>query len=89
MKLGCLSHLAVVATAVAAGLGYFSFWWALIPAFVAGGFSLSNHPPSYSRIMASYERREWATFPSMLVMAVGMSLAVAAVVYWSTRYYAG
>ena len=82
--LGCLSHVAVLATAIAAGLGHLSFWWVLIPAFFAGSFSLSNGP-AYERIMESYERRQWGTFPIMLIMAVAMSLGVAAVVFWITR----
>jgi hypothetical protein len=38
--LGCIFTVVAIATAIAAGLGNFSFWWALIPAFIAGGFYL-------------------------------------------------
>lgn len=30
--------------ALAAELGDFSFWWTVIPAFLAGSFSVSNRP---------------------------------------------
>jgi hypothetical protein len=88
MALGCLSLLALFGAAIVAGLGYFSFWWLLIPAFVAGSFALSNGP-QYGAIVRANEEGRLGVFPMALGGTVGMSLAVSAVIYWITRLIAG
>jgi len=83
MSLGCLSQFAVIATAIAAGLGYFSFWWALIPAFFAGSFQISNGPGFGAALKANEEGR-LSVFPIMLVTNILPWVAVAGAIYWVT-----
>lgn len=83
MVFGCISTLALVATAIAAGLGYFSFWWILIPAFFSGSFSLSNGP-HYNQIIEANRQGRLGFFPVMLILSVGFSVAAAGAVYWLT-----
>lgn len=81
MALGCLSTLALIVTAIAAGMGYFSFWWVLIPAFFAGSFALSNGPGYGAIIEANRQGRVWY-FPMMLALSISLHVAVAGGIYW-------
>lgn len=82
--LNLISLLATIATAIAAGLEYFSFWWVLIPAFVLGAFALSNGP-QYGAIISANEEGRMGVLPLALAGTVGMSVLLAAVFYWVTR----
>jgi hypothetical protein len=84
--LGCLSTLALLATAVAAGLGKLSFWWVLLPAFVAGSFALSNGP-HHSSIIEANRRGQLAVFPTMLTISVLSHVALAGVVFWIASFW--
>jgi hypothetical protein len=81
--LGCLSMLSVVATAIGAGLGKFSFWWVLIPVFLAGSFALSNGPAFY-RIVQANQQGRLGVFPIMLGTQLLFWLIVAGAVFWLT-----
>lgn len=83
MSLGCLSQFAVIATAIAAGLGYFSFWWALIPAFFAGSFQISNGP-GFGVVLKANEEGRVGVFPMMLMTNILAWLAAAGAIYWIT-----
>ena len=82
--LGCVSTIASLGMAIAAGLGYFSFWWVWIPSFLAGSFALSGGP-HYGAILEANEEGRLGVFPMALVGTVGVSLALAGVAYWLTR----
>ena len=82
--LGCLSIIASISSAILAGLGYYSFWWTVIPAFFAGAFALSNSPGHYAAIIRANERGNIWLFPVSLSLSVGTMLAVAGVVFWAT-----
>ena len=83
MKLGCLSQVATLATAIAAGLGHFSFWWTLIPAFLAGTFQLSNGP-GYDLVLEANKQGRLSVFPMMLASNIVPWLGVAGLAYWIT-----
>lgn len=82
--LGCLSILAVIATAVGAGLGKYSFWWVLVPVFFAGSFSLSNGP-GYHLVMQANREGRLGLFPRMLAFHIVVQLAVAGALFWVTN----
>lgn len=84
MKLGCLSTLATLATAVTAGLDYISFWWVLLPAFFAGSFSLSNGP-HYAQIIEANRQGRLGFFPMMLAISIGSYVIGSAAIYWLAR----
>jgi hypothetical protein len=81
--LGCLFQFATLGTAIAAGLGYFSFWWALIPAFIAGSFSLSNGP-HYKRVIEANQAGRTGFSPLMLAASILPLAALAGVAFWIT-----
>jgi hypothetical protein len=81
---GCLSQVAVLASAIAAALGYFSFWWVAIPVFLAGSFQISNGP-GFDVVMDANRQGRFGVFPMMLVGNILPWLAVAGVAYWITK----
>lgn len=81
--LGTLAALAVVAVSILAGLGTFSFWWVLIPAFFAGSLSLSNGP-HYSAVVEANRRGSLTLFPLMLAIYMASYLILAGIVFWLT-----
>jgi hypothetical protein len=81
--LGCLSTLALVAAAIGAGLGHYSFWWTLLPGFLAGSLSLSNGP-AYSTIVRANEEGRLGVFPVALAFSIAVHLALAGAAYWIT-----
>lgn len=82
--LGALSKLAVIAVAVAAGLSKLSFWWVLIPVFLAASFALANGP-WYDRIVQANQEGRLTVFPVALGTQAVVQLALAAVVFGVTR----
>lgn len=78
---GCLWALAMLATAVAAGLGKVSFWWTLLPAFLAGSFNIANSH-MYGRVLEANATGDLKLFPRVLGLTVGSYMVVAAVIYW-------
>ena len=84
---GCLTFAISLAAAVAAGLGYFSFWWTLIPAFFAGSLALSNGP-YYSAVIAANERGNLWLFPVQLIIHVGGVLIGCGVAFGLTQWIA-
>lgn len=88
MTLGFLSTVAVIAVAIFAGLGKFSFWWVLIPAFFAGSLSLSNSR-HYSGVIEANKRGNLTTFPMLLAIYCAGELVLAGVTYWLTGLFAG
>ena len=83
MNLGCLSQIAVIATAILAGLGYFSFWWVAVPAFLAGSFQISNGP-WYDLVMTANRDGRFNVFPIMLIVNILPWIIVAGIAYWIT-----
>jgi hypothetical protein len=81
--LGCIFTVVAIATAIAAGLGNFSFWWALIPAFIAGGFSLSNSP-GYDIVIQANREGRLGVFPKMLSVHFLAQIALSGAAYWIT-----
>lgn len=84
---GCISVLAVIAAAVAAGFDYFSFWWVAIPAFVAGAFSISNGP-AYGIVMRANAEGRLSVFPLMLATRTLAYVALAGAAFGLTRLVA-
>ena len=82
--IGCISVLAVIAAAIAAGFDYFSFWWVAIPAFVAGAFSISNGP-GYSFVMRANEEGRLSVFPLMLATRTLAHFALGGAAFGLTR----
>jgi hypothetical protein len=78
----------MLGTAVAAGLGYFSFWWTLIPAFFAGSFALFNGP-GYDTIMRANREGRTGVFPTMLAVSIAAHLLSASAAYGITRLISG
>lgn len=83
MKLGCFSQIATLTTAIAVGLGYFSFWWMLIPAFLTGSLSISNGP-GFDIVMRANQEGRLSVFPMMIVAHILPWLALSGVIYWVT-----
>lgn len=84
MKLGCLSQIVTLATAIAAGLGFYSFWWVLIPAFLAGSFQISNGP-LFDRVIEANREGNLTFFPTMLALNVVPWIGIGGAVFWVTR----
>ena len=82
MRLGCLSQIATLATGIAAGFGYLSFWWTLVPAFLAGAFAVSNGP-GYETVMRANEEGRLGVFPTVLAISILPWLALAGIAYWT------
>ena len=76
--------MAVVAVAVAAGLSKLSFWWVLIPVFLAASFVLSNGP-WYDRIVQANQEGRLTVFPMALATQAVIQLVLAAIVFGITR----
>lgn len=83
MYLGCLSQVATLVAAIASGLGYFSFWWALIPAFLAGSFQISNGP-GFDIVMNANRNGRLDVFPRLLFFNILPWLTLAGIAYWIT-----
>jgi hypothetical protein len=83
---GCLSTIATLALGVAAGLGKFSFWWTLIPAFVAASFLLAQGP-AHNMIIRANEEGRLGVFPSLLAINTAAQLALAGVAFWIARAF--
>jgi hypothetical protein len=88
MRLESIATTTMFVAALTSGLGYFSFWWILIPAFFAGSLHLSNGP-NYERVVQANKAGNLTFFPLMLATHVLASLAGAAVFYWIVRFFAG
>jgi hypothetical protein len=78
-----LSQVAVLAAAIAAELGCFSFWWTVIPAFFAGSFQISNGP-GFDLVLTANRDGRFSVFPIMLMTNILPWLAVAGIAYWIT-----
>jgi hypothetical protein len=78
---GLASKILVPIVSIAAGMGYFSFWWGLIPVFLAGAFSLSNGP-HYDAIIAANQAGHLSLFPKLLVIALLPWLVIGAILFW-------
>jgi hypothetical protein len=74
----------MIATAVASGLGYFAFWWVLIPAFFAGSLSLSNGP-HYANVVQANQRGSMTFFPMMLTIYCTSQMIIAGLAYWAAK----
>lgn len=81
--LGCLTLIATIIMAVAAGLGHFSFWWVLLPAFPAASLNIANGP-GFAIVMRANEEGRLGVFPMMLATHLVSILAVAGVAFWIT-----
>ncbi|WP_146215644.1 hypothetical protein [Hoeflea marina] len=75
------AKIAVVATAIAAGIGYFTFWWVLLPAFLAGAFTLVNGP-AYEIIMDANRQGRLDVFPWMLTVSILPWILVGGIFFW-------
>jgi hypothetical protein len=85
--LGTLAALAVVVVSILAGVGTFSFWWVLIPAFFAGSLSLSNGR-HYAGVIEANRRGSLTHFPVMLAIYVSSYVVLAGIVYWPAGLFA-
>ena len=83
--LGLLAMLASIGTAIAAGLGYFSFWWAAIPSVIAAFIALKKSPEHYARSMEATRAGQWHVLPLILGSSTGVMLVLCAVAYWIAR----
>lgn len=83
--LGLLAILASIGTAIAAGLGYFSFWWTLIPSVIAALIALKKSPEQYARSMEATRNGQWHVLPLIIGSSTGMLLIICAVIYWIVR----
>lgn len=83
--LGLLAILASIGTAIAAGLGYFSFWWTLIPSVIAALIALKKSPEQYARSMEATRNGQWHVLPLIIGSSTGMLLIICAVIYWIAR----
>ena len=84
--LGCLSMLTVVGVAIAAGLGHFSFWWVILPAFLAASFQLSNGP-SFGTILQANQEGRLGVFPTMLAMQLLVWMALSGLIFWIASFF--
>jgi hypothetical protein len=83
MALQGIATLAVYAFAVLAGLGRLSFWWVLIPTFVAASLMVSNR--YYETVRRANEAGHLSVMPK-LIGATGLGyLVTAGIVYGLTR----
>ena len=87
MFLAPIFSIVLLAVAIAAGLDRLSFWWVLIPAFLAASFSLSNGP-GYDIIMNASQQGRPGMLPKMLALHLLPLLALAGIVYAITRVLA-
>ena len=87
MQLETISKLTLVAVAIAAGLGYFSFWWTIIPAFLGGSFTLANSN-QYNRIVEANMQGNVTYFPKMLAIQFAGLMIPAAICFWIARFFA-
>ncbi|MBB6469266.1 hypothetical protein HNQ96_005155 [Aminobacter lissarensis] len=76
-----MAIIATVASAIASGLGYFSYWWVLLPAFLAGALSLANGP-GYGLVIDANRRGRLGVFPWLLAVNTVPWLLVAGAVFW-------
>ena len=84
--LGKITAVATLVAAVLAGLEYFSFWWVMIPAFLAASLVLSNGPGFDIAATANREGR-LGVFPRMLAVQFVVQLTFAGAVYGLTRLF--
>lgn len=82
-----ISVLAWIAVAVLAGLGKFSFWWFLIPTFLAGAFGLANGP-HYAGVIEANRRGNLWLFPTQLIIHWFGNILLAKLVFLLTRWIA-
>ncbi|HSX57163.1 MAG TPA: hypothetical protein VLG14_17795 [Sphingomonas sp.] len=84
MKFGCLFLVTTFITAALAGIGHFSFWWSLLPAFLSGSFYLADGP-SYGTILRANQEGRLTVFPMMLAFSMLAPMAMAGGIYWIAR----
>lgn len=84
MTLGCIAQVLAVAVAAALGLERMSFWWCLIPAFIAGSLAVSNGP-SFDLVMSANKEGRLSVLPLMILRHSLPWLAVSGAVYWIAR----
>lgn len=83
MALQGVATLAVYALAILAGLDRLSFWWVLIPSFVAASLMVSNR--YYETVRRANEAGDLSVMPR-LIGATGFGYFVtAAIVFGLTR----
>ena len=79
-----ISGIAVLAVAIMAGLDKLSFWWILLPVFLAASFSISSGPGFDLVMQASREGRP-GVFPKMLGCHFVVMLAFGAAIFGITK----
>lgn len=84
--LGCAADIGMIALATLAGLKGLSLWWAMIVAFVAGSFALSNGPGFETALRANEEGR-LSVFPSLLAANVLPRMILCGVVYYVSHWF--
>lgn len=82
-----LAILGVISTAIAAGLGYISIWWVLIPAFAAGSLSLSGGP-GFEIVMQANREGRTSVMPIMLATRTAIYFVLAGTAYGITHLLA-
>lgn len=83
--LGLLAMIASLGTAIAAGLGYFSFWWTVLPSVIAAFIALRKSPEHYARSMEATRNGQWHVLPLILGSSTAVMLILCAVVFWIAR----
>ena len=83
MKLETAFTIIMMATSIWSGWTHNSFWWVLIPGFIAGSFSLANSRHYESVVQANLRGVLWY-FPTMLAIHTAGKLVFAGLAYGVT-----
>ena len=84
--LGCLSQLAVAATAFLAGRGYISAWWIALPVFLTASFAISNGP-MFGQVLQANRDGRTSVFPLVLAANMFGWALFAGAIFWVTRIF--
>ncbi|MBV7259694.1 hypothetical protein [Erythrobacter crassostreae] len=68
-------------------MGYFSFWWTMIPAFFAASFAVSNNDAQLSTVMRANEEGRLHVMPLFIASGMLTILAISGGAYWAARYF--
>jgi hypothetical protein len=82
-----ISFIALIGVAIASGYGGISWWWMLIPAFLAAVGNIASGP-SYERVIAANQEGRLSVFPITLAIYMVCALPVAFLVRWIASLFA-
>lgn len=78
---GCLFIVVSIGAAMAAGLGVMSFWWTLIPTFIAASLAVSNNDAQFARVVEANEQGRLHVMPLYIGSAWATMLVISGVAY--------